>query len=235
MASRAFVSAWASVALLACCGCATMKHSDTARTGVEQLLISSAADQALDKVDLRPIVGAKVFIDEKYLDCVDKNYVLVGAHQRLLRANCTIVDKAEDADVIIELASGGVGTDRTDLLFGVPEIPMPPPSPISIPKLAIFERVRAMGTAKLAVVAYDAKTKAPVINSGYTLARADYMNWNVLGLGGMPSGTVHEELAMATGQKEQFVAVPTVSKFSLWPKRPPSGVTQATHQEPAPQ
>lgn len=219
--------------MLAASGCATMKHSDTSRTGVEQLLISSAADRALDKIDLRPIAGAKVFIDEKYLDCVDKNYVLVGVHQRLLRTHCTIVGAAEDADVVIELASGAVGTDRTDLLFGVPEIPLPPPSPVSIPRIAIFERVRAMGTAKLTLLAYDAKTKAPVINTGYAMARADYMNWNVLGLGGMPSGTVHDEIALATGQTEQIVAVPTVSKFSLWPKRSPNQATQAAHQAAA--
>lgn len=221
-------------ALLTASGCATMKHSDTARTGVEQLLISSAADKALDRIDLRPISGAKVFIDEKYLDCVDKNYVLVGVHQRLLRNNCTIVGKAEEADVVIELASGGVGTDRTDLLFGLPDIPLPPPSPISIPRLAIFERVRAMGTAKLTLVAYDAKTKTPVINSGYALARSDYMNWNVMGFGGMPSGTVHEELAAATGQKETIVAVPNPPKLSLWPKRQPPHVAQtATPSAPA--
>ncbi len=32
-------------------GCATIKESDTPRTGIEQLLISSAADRALDKID----------------------------------------------------------------------------------------------------------------------------------------------------------------------------------------
>jgi hypothetical protein len=176
-------------------GCATMKHSDTARTGVEQLLISTAADKALDKVDLRPIAQAKVFLETKYLDCVDKNYIIVSMRQRLMRSGCTLVEKIEDAQVVVEVASGGVGTDRNELFLGTSEIPLPPPSPVSIPRLALMERKRAIGTAKIAVLAYDAKTKAAVINNGYALARADHRTTNLLGLGGINSGSVHQELA----------------------------------------
>lgn len=176
-------------------GCATMKHSDTARTGVEQLLISSAADKALDKVDLRPIAQAKVFLETKYLDCVDKNYIIVSLRQRLMRGGCTLVEKVEDAQVIVEVASGGIGTDRNELFLGTSEIPLPPPSPVSIPRLALMERKRAIGTAKIVVLAYDAKTKAAVINNGFALARSDHRTTNLLGLGGMNSGSVHQELA----------------------------------------
>lgn len=188
-------------------GCATMKQSDTARTGIEQLLISSAADRALDSIDFKPIAGSKVFIDEKYLDCVDKNYVLLSTRQRLLRLNCSLQAKAEDADVVVEMASGGVGTDRTDMFVGIPSVPLPPPSPVSLPKLTVFERVRAMGTAKLVVVAYDAKTRLPVINADYAIARADHRNWTVLGFGGVNSGSVHDELVSQAGDNESITGV----------------------------
>ncbi len=190
-------------------GCATMKETDTARTGTEQLLISSAADRALDKVDFAPIAHAKVFLETKYLDCVDKNYIIVGLHQRMLSHNCTLVDKPEDANVVLEVASGGVGTDRHELFVGIPEIPLAPPSPIAIPKLALFTRTKAMGTAKLSVVAYDMTTKQPVINSGYTLARSDHKNWNVLGAGSVQSGTLTTEIAQASGENDSILAAPT--------------------------
>jgi hypothetical protein len=176
-------------------GCATMKHSDTARTGVEQLLISSAADKALDKIDFQPIARANVFLETKYLDCVDKNYIVVSLRQRLMRAQCTLVEKIEEAQVVVEVASGGVGTDRNEIFLGTSEIPLPPPSPVSIPRLALMERKRAIGTAKIAVLAYDAKTKAPVINDGFALARSDHRTTNLLGLGGINGGSVHHELA----------------------------------------
>ncbi len=194
-----------SIVLLLLCvanGCASMKQSDTARTGIEQLLISSAADRALAKVDLQPIAGAKIYIEEKYLECVDKNYILVALHQRLMHNGCTLVAKAEDAQVVVEVGSGGVGTDRSESFIGIPEIPLPPPSPISVPKLALFERVRAMGTVKLVLLAYDAKTHVAVVNSGYVLARADHRATNMFGLGGVNSGSVHDELLAATGDKK---------------------------------
>ena len=187
------------LASLAAAGCASMKNSDTARTGVEQLLISSAADKALDKVDLRPVSHAKVFLDTKYLDCVDKNYIILSMRGRLMRYGCTLVEKVEDAQVIVEVASGGVGTDRNELFVGTAEIPLPPPSPVAIPRLALFERHRAIGTAKLSILAYDAQTKSPVINAGSTLARSDHKTWNVMGFGGVNSGTVHDDLANQAG------------------------------------
>ena len=106
-------------------GCATTKSSDTARTGIEQLLISSATDQALDKVNFEPIRNAKVYVETKYLDCTDKNYIIVSLHQRLLRNGSTLVEKAEEAQVILEIASGAVGTDRQEFFVGTPQIPSP--------------------------------------------------------------------------------------------------------------
>lgn len=205
---RAFrlLTAWC--LLLSAAGCASMKESDTARTGVEQLLISTAVDRTLDKVSLAPLHGAKVFVEEKYLDCTDKNYVIVSLHQRVMRAGGTLVDKADDADVILEIASGAVGTDRNDIFLGIPPIPLAMPSPISIPKIAVYERVKAMGTAKLRILAYDAKTHRAVVDSGAPLARADYRHWNLLGAGPVVSGSVPRELAAATGQSESIVDLP---------------------------
>ncbi len=201
---RTFLAA----ASIAVCGCATMKQTDTARTGVEQLLVSSAIDRSLDRVDYRPISGAKVFVEQKYLECVDKNYVVVALNQRLLRSGCTLVDKAEDADVIMQVGSGGVGTDRQELFVGIPEITIPMPVPMSLPKVPFFDRVRSNGTAKLAIVAYDAKNRNPVINGGAQLARSDHKSWNVLGTGHVVTGNVPDEIARATGESESLISIP---------------------------
>lgn len=201
---------FAVAAMLCCFGCASVKESDTSRTGVEQLLISQAADQALDKVDLQPVAGARVFVDTQYLDCVDKNYVIVSLHQRLMAVNCTLTDKRDDANVVLEIASGAVGTDRHEFFVGTPQIPLPPPSPISVPKMTVFNRIKAMGTAKFRVVAFDAKTRRPLINSGVSLARSDYKHWSVVGTSSIASGTVPTELARATGESESVIPIGTM-------------------------
>src|SRR5262245_60891339 len=193
---------WLAAACLtmALLGCTTIKRSDTARTGLEQLLISSAVDRALNRIDWSPIRGAPVFVETKYLDCVDKNYIIFSVHQRLLANGCTLVDKAEDSAVTVELGSGAVGTDRQESYLGIPEISMPS-SQVAIPKLAIFTREKAHGTAKIAVLAYDTKSKHPVISSG-TLARSDHNDWSLLGAGPVISGSVPAEIQSATHEKD---------------------------------
>jgi hypothetical protein len=183
-------------------GCATQKESYTARTGTEQLLISSAIDQALDKVDLRPLGRHRIFLETKYLDCVDKNYLIVSLHHRLLNCGARLMEKADEAEYIVEVGSGAVGTDQQELFVGVPEIPLPPPSPIAIPKLSFFTRNKLNGTAKLLVVAYDAKTKAPVLVTGPLLARSSQNTWNVLGGGPVQTGSVPDEVAAATTEHD---------------------------------
>jgi hypothetical protein len=190
-------------------GCATTKESDTARTGVEQLLVSSAIDHSLDRVDFTPIRGAKIHLEEKYLDCVDKNYVIVSLEQRLMANGATLVDKVEDANVIMHVTSGGVGTDRQEKFVGISEIPLPPPSPISIPQTTLFSRSRANGTAKLRIVAFDATTRRPVLGGDAVLARSDFKSWKVLGAGPVESGSVPTEIATATGRSDSVLEVPT--------------------------
>ena len=79
---------------------------------MEQLLISNAVDQALEKYDFRTLQGRKVFIDEKYLDSVDKGYLLSSIRERILYNGGQMCSKADDAEVTLEIRSGGVGTDK---------------------------------------------------------------------------------------------------------------------------
>ncbi len=204
-------------------GCASMKESDTARTGLEQLLISNAVDQSLAKVDFRPVAGAKVFLKTDLLDCVDKNYVMLTTRSKLLANRCTLMDKAEDADIVMEIASGGVGTDRTEMVVGTPEIPLGLMG--SVPKVNFYERKKAMGTAKLAIIATDSKTKQPVINSGFALARSDHQHWSVMGSGPVLSGSVANQLREHTGTKESLIYLPSM------PPNPPSQMASRVNGE----
>jgi hypothetical protein len=189
-----------------------MKESDTARTGLEQLLISNAVDQSLAKVDFRPVAGAKVHLKTDLLDCVDKNYVLLSTRSKLLANRCTLVDKVEDADILLEIASGGVGTDRTELVVGSPEIPLGLMG--SVPKVNFYERKKAMGTAKLAIIATDTKSKQPVINSGFSLARSDHQHWSMMGTGPVLSGSVADQIKEHTGTSETLIHMPSSSSIA---------------------
>ena len=60
---RRFVSS--ALVIFLATGCASTATTNTARTAREQLLLSSAVDQSLRKVDFAPLEGQQVFVEEK--------------------------------------------------------------------------------------------------------------------------------------------------------------------------
>lgn len=188
----------ASILLLAA-GCTTVKSSDTSRTGLEQLLISNAVDQALDRFNYGAFSGAAVHLNDKLLTCSDKEYIIGSVRHRMLKAGARLVDKPEEADMVCEIRSGGVGTDRRETMIGIPKIAI---YGFSTPQVAFWERNTQKGTAKIGLVAYDAKTKRAIGEGGLALARADDNNTYFLGIGPRNRGHVKKEIEIATGQIE---------------------------------
>jgi hypothetical protein len=178
-------------------GCTTTSTSNTARTAKEQMLLSNAVDQSLDKVDFAPLSGQKVFVDEKYLECVDKSYVMGSVRHRVMRAGGTLAGTADDADVIMEVRSGGVGTDSTEMYVGVP--PLPLGVGMQTPEIRLSERKSQYGYSKLGLVVYDAKTKAVLGDGGMSMAQSDDNNWFVLGMGPWQDGALKNDVAVSRG------------------------------------
>lgn len=177
-------------------GCSSMKRSDTARTGREQLLISNAVDQSLSKCDFTAFNGAKIFIEEKYLDSVDKGYVISSVRHRLMLNGATLAAKAEEADAVIELRSGGVGTDNADAYVGIPEIVLP--GMLTLPEVRFWQRSRQSAIAKIGILAYDAKSHEMLGSGGVTAALSDDTNMFFMGMGPYQSGTARAEIERTT-------------------------------------
>jgi hypothetical protein len=180
-------------------GCATTRKTDTSRTGVEQLLISNAVDQALNKIDFGPLRGETVFIQEKYLEGVDKSYVVGSLRHRILATGAKLVDKEDDSTVVVEVRSGGIGTDSRDSFVGSPQIAVPFPIPLQLPEVRLIDTRTQLATAKVAIVAYDTKTRQAIGTGGTSLARSSDINRSVMGVGPFNSGSVREEVRVATG------------------------------------
>ncbi len=177
-------------------GCTSAKTTNTARTAMEQLLVSGAVDQSLDKVDFRPFQGYAVLLDDKYVDCVDKGYVVGSVRHRLLAAGSHLVDTRDEADIVVELRTGAVGTDTAESFVGVPEITLP--GMITLPEVRLLTRTSQSGTAKIGMVAYDAQSNQALGLGGMSLARSDDNNWYVAGVGPFQEGTVRSEVNRLT-------------------------------------
>lgn len=174
-------------------GCTSSSTSNTARTAKEQLLLSNAVDQSLNKVDFTPLYGQKVFLEEKYLECIDKAYVVGSLRHRILRAGGVLAAAADGADVVMEVRSGGVGTDTNDAFLGTPELVLP--GMLTLPEVRLVERKAQFAYSKLAIVLYDAQTKQSLGEGGMSMARSDDSNLSVLGIGPWQKGTLKDEVA----------------------------------------
>ena len=177
-------------------GCASTKTSNTARTATEQLLITNAVDQALDKIDFRAFQGHTVFLDDRYVDCTDKQYVIASVRHRILHQGAVLVSKPEEAEVLVELRTGVVGTDIADSFLGIPEVTLP--GMLTLPEVRVLARQVQTGTAKLGIVAVDAQTKEVLGEGGMTLARSDTNSWYIAGMGPFKSGSINGEVKRMT-------------------------------------
>lgn len=173
-----------------------MKRSDTARTGREQLLISNAVDQSLSKCDFTAFNGAKVFVEEKYLESIDKGYIVGSIRHRLMLNGASIVGKPEEADVVFEMRSGGIGTDNAESYVGIPEIVLP--GMVSLPEVRFWQKQKQSALAKIGVVAYDPKNHEILGAGGVSASMSNDTNFFFMGMGPYQSGTAKEELERTT-------------------------------------
>lgn len=205
------------IVLSICCvggGCSSMKRTDTARTAREQLLISTAVDQSLNKVNFQAFSGKKVVVDDKYLECADKGYVTGSIRHRVAMAGGAIVPKLEDADVLLELRSGAVGTDNAESFLGTPALSMP--GMISIPEIKLVSRTNQTAVAKIGLAAYDAKTMRLLGDGGTSLSMSTDNNWHLLGVGPYSTGTVHKEInrGIPSTAEQPYTELPTHVAFA---------------------
>jgi hypothetical protein len=190
---------WVLLGMIACVGCTSTRTTNTARTAREQLLISNAIDQALSKVDFASMSGTKLFLDDKYLECVDKGYVVGSIRHRAMVNGANLVAKAEDADVVLELRSGVVGTDTAESFLGTPEIVLP--GMLTLPEVRLISRNNQSAMAKIGLVAYDAKTNQLLGSGGVSSSLSKDNNWFVLGVGPYQDGEVKAEIQQTTGRR----------------------------------
>jgi len=208
-----------SVVLGLAAGCTSTKTTNTARTGTEQLLISNAIDQSLSKIDYTPMAGKKILIEEKYLDGVDKAYVASTVRHHVLQAGGALAAKPEEADVILEIRSGGIGTDTSDSYLGVPGISLP--GMLTLPDVKLVTRTRQSAYAKLGLVAIDGKSREVLGDGGTSLAMSDDNNWYVMGIGPYQDGSMKREVqnSVSSGTYGSHIPNSVVFAAPAGPKR----------------
>jgi hypothetical protein len=141
-------------------GCTTESTSKPARSAIEELLISTAAERAADKLILQMPSKAKVFVDTTNFDGTDSKYAISAIRDSLLRQGVHLADDKKSAQTVIEIRSGALSTEEKTFLIGIPSFNIPIPlaaSGLTFPEIALYKSDDQEGVAKFAFTAYDLK------------------------------------------------------------------------------
>ena len=178
-------------------GCGMTRWSDTPRTATEQLLLSDAVDRAVSRLDCNLIAGRTVYLDTSPVkQTIDSPYLISTVRQHLMASDCVVKDKPDDAEFVVELRAGAVGTDRHELLFGVPATTLPSATPGGgaqiIPELPLAKRTDQRAVAKVALFVYDRQTGKPVWQSGTVPIESKARDLWVFGAGPFQRGNIYQ-------------------------------------------
>ncbi len=146
--------------LIGLAGCSTNVESNPPRTATEELLISTAAEHAAEKIAVQLPPHAAIFIDNSNFEGTDSKYAMGTIRTALFKQGMRLVDDKKKADVIIETRAGALSIDRNTFLIGIPSFNVPIPftqSPLAFPQIALYGEEVQKGVAKFAVTGYDAK------------------------------------------------------------------------------
>ncbi len=176
------------------CGCANIRVTNPSRTATEQFLLSQAATEAIEGFSFEPLFGRKVYLDSSRFASTDNEFVLGEFRAALLQAGVQFPTDANDAEIIVEIRSGGVGIDRYESLTGLPALTAPAASSVAgpealaassviTPEIAITKNIKQISFASIAYVAYWRQTGEVVTSEGPSTGRAYREDWWFLGIG----------------------------------------------------
>lgn len=163
-------------------GCTAARVTDPQRTATEQFLLSQAAVEAVARLSFDPLQGRRVWVDERYFAAADAPFVLGQLRAKMLIDGLRLVEDREEAQVVVEVRSGGVGIDRTGLLIGIP--------PVLGYELSVLRNLEQHGIAEVAYVAYWRETGEVVAASGPYVGRSTRDDWWYVGLGPWSRGDI---------------------------------------------
>ena len=179
-----------SLLLVLTTGCVNkLRMTEPARSLGEQLLLSTSIDRSLSELDAEAIgrlKGFKVFISSEYLKTLDQEYLLGSLRDLFLSNGVLVVDAAEEAQMIVEVRSGANSLDSSKATLGIAEdqaLPNPVTgAPVALPEISFFKRENNFAVSKVALVAYQAKSREHIFSSGTLLGGAYDRHFQFLGI-----------------------------------------------------
>jgi hypothetical protein len=152
-------------------GCSYQRyHTETPRSATEQLLLSGAVQRAVAKLEWPDIAGRPVTVETVSLNDSDAPYLNAVAEARARKLGARVVQR-DEAEMVLVVLAGSLGTASRQATFGVPSLPTP--FGVTTPELPIVSALKQRGYVGLRLVAYDPAGKH-VAESPAVLERASF-------------------------------------------------------------
>ena len=170
------------LAIFLAAGCTTTEMTSPPRSVTEQLLLSTAADRALQTANFGIFANHRVFVDSTYFDSFDSKYVIGLLRDALDRAGARLVANSTNCDYVVEVRSGGHSIDNSESLVGIPKtaVPVPLTGVITIPEIALYKSKKQHSISKFAVLAYARPSGEHVYSSESLFGKAYYNYYKIL-------------------------------------------------------
>ncbi|MBS7337249.1 MAG: hypothetical protein KIG81_05260 [Thermoguttaceae bacterium] len=158
-------------------------------------------EDLVDQYDYSRLAGLKVFIKTAN-SATDGDYLKSLVRQQLAANGAFIKDEEGAADYIVEIAPGAVGTNRYELMYGIPETTIPAigsiTSATSIPEFALIKRTDQKAQVKLRMWAYNKSTGAIIWQSGINTKSSQIRDRWIFGAGPFTTAT-YDDIGLRLG------------------------------------
>ena len=156
--------------------------------------------EAVEPLTFNALHGRRVYVDDRFFGAPEKELVLGELRAKMLLSGVQMAHTAEEAEIILEVRSGGVGIDRYDSIVGIPAIGATaastsaaagvPTAGIITPEVAFVKEIKQVSFASVSYVAYWANTGEIVASSGPSIGKAWRDDWWLFGFGPRTIGTI---------------------------------------------
>jgi hypothetical protein len=192
---------------LAALGCGRI----VSQKATDQLIAGDAVDRTVSQIDFRILMGKKCFLDTQYINktipgvgFVTSEYMISSVRQKMMCDGCLLQEKADEADFVVEMRIGALGADGNEVIYGVPAnnfvslaasvVPTSPQAAAALPampELSFGKKDDQMAAAKIALFAYNRRTRDPIWQSGLSESRSLVADRWFFGAGPFHKGNIY--------------------------------------------
>lgn len=178
-ALRVFVLLGLTATLFAC---TTSRTSTTARTAVEEALLSQSAEATIEAFRCPELSGRSFTISEDYFEAVDGKYVLGTLRKHLISQGMHPAPDPATAELIIYPTVANAGIDDKTFTLGIPPLPIELGQfgMVQFPEFALVRHHSQLGRNRMSLHAVWRESGQPAFWTDEMSSERKYNRWLLL-------------------------------------------------------